>query len=104
MAKKPSSSDHIGIIERVSIPLAFILVLEAILGLLCVRATGMDRTILIVGMLLVFALLVAMVFVLTREPQSRSSFAGNFRSITVGRYRRDEAHSKRPRGRRYLRS
>jgi hypothetical protein len=80
MASKPKATDRIGIIERVTTPLGFftlgILAIEGILASLSLRATGTDLTILIVGMLIGFALLCAMVFVLTTSRRFRSALLG----------------------------
>lgn len=81
MAQKPrATTDRSGIIERVTTPLGFftlgILAIEGILASLSLRATGTDLTILIVGMLIGFALLCAMVFVLATSRQSRSALLG----------------------------
>jgi hypothetical protein len=69
------------VIERVTTPLGFftlgILVIEAILATLSLRASGYDLTILILGMLLGFLVLCAMVFVLTIHPTFRHALLGN---------------------------
>jgi hypothetical protein len=80
MVTKPRATNRAGIIERVTTPLGFftlgILVIEGILASLSVRATGSDLTVLILGMLVGFALLCVMVFVLAIFPQSRSALLG----------------------------
>jgi hypothetical protein len=79
MVSKAKPADRLGIIGRVTTPLAFftlgILIIEVILGLQSVSVTGIDRTILIVGMLIGFGMLCTMVFVLAR--QSRYAFTSS---------------------------
>src|SRR5262249_4382605 len=80
MAKRHKETNRATILDRVTTPLAFftlgILVIEAILASLSLRASGANLTILILGMLTGFLLLCVMVFVLTVHPRLRQALMG----------------------------
>jgi hypothetical protein len=80
MAKTPQQN-RVRILEIVKTPLAFftlgMLIVELILGALSARATDMNLTILIAGMVAAFFMLCAMVFVLALRPELRHALLGN---------------------------
>jgi len=80
MADRKKTSSRLSILERVTTPLAFftlgILIIEAILASLSLRAWDTNLTILIVGMLAGFLCLCMMVFVLSAHPRLRHALLG----------------------------
>jgi hypothetical protein len=82
MANKKSSKSRVTILEAVTTPLGFftlgILVIEGILGTLSVRASGNNFTILLVGLLVGFLMLMLMVFYLTMSQKFRNALLGKY--------------------------
>jgi hypothetical protein len=80
MADKRKMPSRASVLDRVTTPLGFftlgILVIEAILAALSVRASDVNLTILIVGMLVGFLCLCVMVFVLTVHPRLQHALLG----------------------------
>jgi hypothetical protein len=86
--RRTSGTSRAKIIESITTPLAYftlgLLVIEGILASLSLRASGSNLTILIVGMLIGFALLCSMVFVLTIHPKLRHPLLGSAEQSPFG--------------------
>lgn len=88
MVAKKSGSSRASILANVTTPLSFftlgLLVIEGILGALAARASGTDFTILLIGLLVGFLMLILMVFYLTTNHKFRNALLGKEDDESLG--------------------